>query len=173
MCLTLFGQPFQFLPELSLFLLLFLDCFELQSQPYLPNALPTALDHMKAVAYDYGFWKCGLRYGPMLFDRSIVISATFRRISSDSNISFFITSDGFVPFIMAMMVWFSPCPSLLWRMVYTSWQNDVSSKPKWANTNFLSRKITLKWISLTYLYLTMLNQSLKSYFTSQTKWFSM
>nr|DAR11379.1 MAG TPA: hypothetical protein [Caudoviricetes sp.] len=40
------------------------------------------------------------------------------------------------------------------------------------NTNFLVRKITRKWISLTYLYLIMLNQTLKSYFTNQTKWFS-
>jgi len=28
-----------------------------------------------------------------------------------------------------------------------------------------------KWNSLTYLYLIMLNRDLKSYFTSQTKWF--
>ena len=68
---------------------------------------------------------------PMLFDRSIVISATFRRIPSGNNISFSMTSDGFVPFIIAMTVCFPPCPSLLWRMVYTSWQNKVSSKPKW------------------------------------------
>jgi len=39
------------------------------------------------------------------------------------------------------------------------------------NTNFLARKITQKWNPLTYLYLIMLNQTLKSYFASQTKWF--
>ncbi|WP_308233081.1 hypothetical protein, partial [uncultured Prevotella sp.] len=39
------------------------------------------------------------------------------------------------------------------------------------NTNFSARKITRKWISLTYLYLIMLNRGLKSYFTGKTKWF--
>lgn len=44
---------------------------------------------------------------PMLFDKSIVMLVPFRRISSGS-ISLFITSDGFVPFIMAMTVCFLP-----------------------------------------------------------------
>ena len=39
------------------------------------------------------------------------------------------------------------------------------------NTSFLAGKSTIKWISLTYLYLTMLNQTLKSYFSCKTKWF--
>ena len=41
-----------------------------------------------------------------------------------------------------------------------------------SNLDDSQRKITRKWISLTYLYLIMLNQTLKSYFTNQTKWFS-
>lgn len=40
------------------------------------------------------------------------------------------------------------------------------------NTNFLAEKNNGKVNSLTYLYLTMLNQTLISYFTSQIKWFS-
>ena len=40
------------------------------------------------------------------------------------------------------------------------------------NTNFSAGKITIKWISLTYLHLIILNQTLISYFTSQIKWFS-
>ena len=78
------------------------------------------------------FGNADFAMAPMLFDRSIVISATFRRISSGNNISFSMTSDGFVPFIIEMTVCLPPCPSLLWRMVYTSWQKDVSSKPKWS-----------------------------------------
>ena len=39
------------------------------------------------------------------------------------------------------------------------------------NTDFSARETTQKWISLAYSYLIMLNQALKSYFTSQTKWF--
>jgi hypothetical protein len=40
------------------------------------------------------------------------------------------------------------------------------------NTDFLARGTTQKWISLAYSYLIMLNQALKSYITSQTKWVS-
>jgi hypothetical protein len=32
------------------------------------------------------------------------------------------------------------------------------------NTNFLARKITQKWISLIYLYLIVLNQTIKTHF---------
>ena len=43
------------------------------------------------------------------------------------------------------------------------------------NTNYWASKIMPKWISLTYLYLTMLNLGLKSYFTlkSATKPFNL
>lgn len=37
------------------------------------------------------------------------------------------------------------------------------------NTNFLARKISQKWISLTYLYLIMLNHAIKLSFVSKTK----
>ena len=40
------------------------------------------------------------------------------------------------------------------------------------NTNFLTRKITQKWFSWTYLYLIMLNQTLKLRFVRQIKSFS-
>ena len=40
------------------------------------------------------------------------------------------------------------------------------------NTIFSARKITQKWNPLTYLYLIMLNQTLKSYFSCQIKLFS-
>ena len=39
------------------------------------------------------------------------------------------------------------------------------------NTNLLAEKNNGKVNSLTYLYLTMLNRTLKPYFASQTKWF--
>jgi len=39
------------------------------------------------------------------------------------------------------------------------------------NTNFLVRKITQKWISLIYLCLIMLNQTLKSYITAKQSGF--
>lgn len=130
-CLSLFGQPFQLLPELGLFLLLFLDRFALQSQPYLLNAFPAALDDMKTVAYDHGVGECGLRYGPHAVGQVHCYICDFQPHVFGQQHQFLDDSDGFVPFIIAMTVCFPPCPSLLWRMVYTSWQNDVSSKPKW------------------------------------------
>ena len=39
------------------------------------------------------------------------------------------------------------------------------------NAIFLASKIMQEWNSLAYLYLVKLNQSLKSYFASQTKWY--